>query len=139
MIFYEVLRLYPPAIEITRYTYKELEIGGIKYPAGVLIGLPVLLIHQDPELWGKDALEFKPERFVEGIGKATNNKVCFLPFSWGPRICIGQNYALLEAKMCLSRILQKFEFHLSPTYVHAPLNILTLQPQHGVQIRISKI
>ena len=66
MILHEVLRLYPPAIAISRKTYKEMEIGGVRYPAGVVIDLPVLLIHHDPDLWGSDVHEFRPDRFAEG-------------------------------------------------------------------------
>eukprot|EP00494_Astrolonche_serrata_P029870 UN30137 len=67
MIFYEVLRLYPPITFLTRRTYKAMELGGIKYPAGVNLMLPILFIHHDPDIWGKDASEFNPQRFADGI------------------------------------------------------------------------
>ncbi|KAL6902211.1 hypothetical protein ACP4OV_005087 [Aristida adscensionis] len=137
MILYEVLRLYPPAIVISRKTYKEMEIGGVIYPAGVVVELPVVLIHHDPEIWGSDVHEFKPDRFAEGISKVPAG--AFFPFGWGPRTCIGQNFALLEAKMALSMILQKFEFELAPTYTHAPHTVITLHPMHGAQIKLKAI
>ncbi|OEL14429.1 11-oxo-beta-amyrin 30-oxidase [Dichanthelium oligosanthes] len=83
------------------------------YPAGVVVELPVLLIHPDPDVWGSDVHEFRPDRFAEGVSKAPP---AFFPFSWGPRTCIGHNFALLEAKMALSMILQRFEFELAPSY-----------------------
>ncbi|CAM0957639.1 unnamed protein product [Alopecurus aequalis] len=139
MILYEVLRLYPPAVFITRRTYKAMELGGITYPAGVNLMLPLLFIHHDPTIWGKDASEFNPQRFADGISNAAKHPAAFFPFGGGPRICIGQNFALLEAKMALSTILQHFSFQLSPSYTHAPYTVLTLHPQHGAPIMLKKI
>ncbi|THU71561.1 hypothetical protein C4D60_Mb04t02720 [Musa balbisiana] len=139
MILYEVLRLYPPLLLMQRRTYKTVEIGNVSYPPGTLLALPIVFLHHDQILWGEDASEFKPERFAEGIAKASRDQVAFFPFGGGPRICIGQNFALLEAKMGLSTILQRFWFELSPSYAHAPHSVVTLRPQHGAQLRLHKV
>ncbi|KAL9437964.1 hypothetical protein AB3S75_023765 [Citrus x aurantiifolia] len=139
MIFYEVLRLYPPLPVLSRYVEKETKIGDLILPAESAIALQTLLVHHDKKLWGDDAKEFKPEGFSEGISKATKNQVSYFPFSWGPRICIGQNFALVEAKMAMAMILQNFSFELSPSYVHAPHAFVFLQPQHGAHLILRKL
>uniref|UniRef100_A0A0D9V368 Cytochrome P450 n=1 Tax=Leersia perrieri TaxID=77586 RepID=A0A0D9V368_9ORYZ len=139
MILHEVLRLYPPILLIGREAYEETELGGITYPAEVTFALPIACIHHDPGVWGEDVDEFKPERFAEGVSKACKDSSALFPFSWGPHICAGQNFALLEAKMALSMILQQFMFELSLSNTHAPFPVSTLQPQHGAQIKLTKL
>ncbi|WVZ20253.1 hypothetical protein V8G54_007575 [Vigna mungo] len=138
MILYEVLRLYPPLVNINKYSWCETRVGDMSIPAGVEVCLPLLFLHYDSEYWDKPE-EFNPGRFSEGISKASKDHIAFYPFGWGSRICPGQNFAFLEARMALAFILQHFSFQLSPTYAHAPATpTITLTPQHGAPIIIRR-
>ncbi|KAF7075423.1 hypothetical protein CFC21_080205 [Triticum aestivum] len=139
MVLYEVLRLYTPLTALQRKTCKPMDLGGVRYPAGVVLMLPLLCVHHDKEVWGADADEFRPERFAEGISKASADAPAFFPFGWGPRTCVGQSFALLEAKMGLAMILRRFSLELSPSYAHAPFPVGMLQPEHGAQIRLKRL
>ncbi|XP_059068901.1 LOW QUALITY PROTEIN: cytochrome P450 734A1 [Cryptomeria japonica] len=134
MIINEALRLYPPAVFLLRQACEPMKLGRLSIPAGIQLVLPILAIHHDPALWGNNANDFDPGRFSEGIAKATKHPMAFMPFGLGPIICVGQNFAFLEAKLVLAMILQKFSFVTSPSYTHAPLQFLTLRPQYGAQV-----
>ncbi|KAE8124616.1 hypothetical protein FH972_019483 [Carpinus fangiana] len=136
MILHEVLRLYPPVNQLNRAVDKDTKLGNLIIPAGAMIALPIILIQRDCELWGDNANEFDPERFSEGVSKATKCQLSFFPFGGGPRLCIGQNFAMMEAKMALSLILQHFSFEISSSYTHAPCTILT---QFGAHIVLHKL
>ncbi|KAL6192914.1 hypothetical protein ACLB2K_034000 [Fragaria x ananassa] len=134
MIINESLRLYPPVIQLVRKTGREVRLGKFILPANIQVLIPNVAFHHDPQIWGPEAQLFKPERFSEGVAKATrDNMAAFLPFGMGPRICVGFNFATTETKIALSMILQRYTFTLSPGYVHSPLQFLTVRPQHGVQ------
>ena len=139
MVINESLRMYPPAPLIMRQTTKELKLGSIVVPKKTMLFIPVISIHHDPTFWGPDASEFNPQRFADGISNASTTPFSYFPFSMGPRTCLGQHFALLEARATLAMMLRRFRFSLSPGYRHAPVSVITIQPQYGMQIIVEKL
>lgn len=135
MVINESLRLYPPATVLPRMAFEDIKVGDLEIPKGLSIWIPVLAIHHSEELWGKDVNEFKPERFASKPFSGGR----FIPFAAGPRNCIGQGFALMEAKIILAMLLSKFSFSISDSYRHAPVSVLTIQPKYGVQVYLTPI
>ncbi|TYI99779.1 hypothetical protein E1A91_A13G041000v1 [Gossypium mustelinum] len=114
---------------------REVQLGELVLPTHSEVDMRITALHHDPDLWGDDVNLFKSERFAEGIAKATKyNAAAFMPFGLGPRSCVGMSFAITEAKTALSMILQRYTVTVSPTYVHAPAPLLTLKPQHEIQL-----
>ncbi|KAH8482266.1 hypothetical protein H0E87_029648, partial [Populus deltoides] len=134
MILNESLRLYPPTIATIRRSKADVELGGYKVPSGTEILIPILALHHDQSIWGNDANEFNPARFSGGVARAAKHHVAFIPFGLGVRTCIGQNLAILQAKLTLAILLQRFSFRLAPSYQHAPTVLMLLHPQYGAPI-----
>uniref|UniRef100_A0A453QF77 Secologanin synthase n=1 Tax=Aegilops tauschii subsp. strangulata TaxID=200361 RepID=A0A453QF77_AEGTS len=139
MFLLETLRLYNPVSVIQRKAGSDLEIGGIKVPQGTVLTIPIATIHRDKEVWGEDANEFKPLRFENGVTRASKHPNAFLSFSSGPRSCIGKNFAMIEAKIVIVMIIQRFSCSLSPKYVHAPMDVITLRPKFGLPMILNSL
>lgn len=108
----ETMRLYPVVPAIGRYTRRDLKIGDQIIPANTSIYMVLYFAHRDPKYF-PDPLSFKPERFLDdaevaGI-KGQAATFAYVPFSAGPKNCIGQKFAMLEMKMLLSKVIQYYE------------------------------
>ncbi|PIN12023.1 Cytochrome P450 CYP4/CYP19/CYP26 subfamily [Handroanthus impetiginosus] len=137
MVINESLRLYPPASLLPRMAFEDITLGdNLHIPKGLSIWVPVLAIHHSEEIWGKDVNEFNPDRFAS---KSFVHNRHFIPFGAGPRNCVGQAFALMEAKIILSMFISKFSFTISNKYRHAPINVLTMKPKYGVQILLKTL
>jgi cytochrome P450 / NADPH-cytochrome P450 reductase len=127
----ETLRLWPTAPAIALQPYEDTVLAG-KYPLAkgqtVLVLLPML--HRDPKAWGEDVERFNPDRFTpEAYARVPAN--AWKPFGNGQRACIGRPFALQEAQLVLSMILQRFELiEQDPSYQLTIRETLTLKPDH---------
>ncbi|KAG7021795.1 Cytochrome P450, partial [Cucurbita argyrosperma subsp. argyrosperma] len=139
MILNESLRLYPPTVATIRRAKTVVELRGRMIPRGTEFLIPILAVHHDQNIWGNDASEFNPGRFSEGVGQAGNHPAGFIPFGHGLRACIGKNLALLQAKLAIAIIVQRFSFRLAPSYQHAPTVLMLLYPQYGAPVVFRKI
>jgi cytochrome P450 len=116
----EGLRIYPPAPLMTsRKAAKDSVIGNVQVPAGTFIDINIIAMANDPKIWG-DPENVRPERwFSENITK--EQRSAWIPFSNGPRICIGMNFSLMEQKIFLVYFLKRFQqVKLAPSGAIAP-------------------
>lgn len=120
---------------IQREASKRVKLAQLDIPAGTQIFIPITAIHQDTDVWGADAHEFNPSRFIN----SRRHLASYFPLGLGPRICVGQNLAIVELKIVLAMIISHYSFTLSPTYVHAPTLLVTLQPQYGAQLLMRRV
>lgn len=130
----EAMRLHPPAWVVGREVAKPIEISGHRIEKGTQAVVSQWLTHRDPRWWPRPEA-FDPDRFLPEVQKA-RPRFAYFPFGGGPRVCIGNHFAMMEAVLMLALIVSRFEVELLPfsTLRHAPS--ITLQPaDRGVRVR----
>ena len=129
----ESLRLYPTAWGMARLAAEEHEIAGYPVRPGYGVAFAQWVIHRDAR-WFDAALEFRPQRWESGLAKQLP-RFAYFPFGGGPRQCIGNTFALMEASVVLATVGQRFRFALAPDHKVTPLASITLRPKNGIQVR----
>ena len=132
MVIKESMRLYPPIPEIARQPIDDIMIGDYLVPKGTIIIISQHVIHRDPR-WYANPDSFQPERFSEENEKLLP-KGAYLPFASGPRVCIGNTFATMEAVLILATVAQQHSLRLLPNQQIVPQSILTLRPQQPIQM-----
>lgn len=126
----ESMRLYPPVWTIGRETTADCSIGSFHVPRGTTLLMPQWVVHRDERFYEQpDA--FLPERWTEEFTRRLP-KFAYFPFGGGPRLCIGNNFALMELVLVLAAITQRFRFTLQPGFEVKPWATFTLRPEKGV-------
>lgn len=136
-IIAESMRLMPPAWTIEREALEDVEIGGYLIPKGAQVGMTQYGVHRDPR-WYANPNQFLPERWANDLLKRLP-KYAYFPFGGGPRICIGQQFALMEAQLMLATLAQKFDFELIPGQRIEPQPSITMRPKYGLKMRIKQL
>jgi cytochrome P450 len=133
----ETLRLYPPAAS-TRYSiYPEASFGDYKI-GQCIVELNFYAIQRDPDIWGKDANDFCPERFLGEAGREKINSFGFLPFSKGSRDCIGKYFALLESKIALAALITRYDASVVDADKEVYTARLTSVPKNGCLVKLAR-
>jgi cytochrome P450 len=139
MVIQETVRLFPPASLMAREALTDVKLGGLDIPQGTIIQTGIAVVHLDRDIWGQDAGEFRPDRFMNGAAAACKPAHMYMPFGHGPRSCPGQHLAVVELKVLLVRLLSKYSFSPSPGYRHAPLFRLTIEPGFGMPLVVTRL
>ncbi|MEM6402634.1 MAG: cytochrome P450 [Cyanobacteria bacterium P01_D01_bin.116] len=135
-IFDETLRLYPPAWGIVRTPKKDDEINGYPIPKNSIMTVGAFMIHRHPEFW-ESPDKFNPDNFSrDKINQRP--KFAYFPFGGGKRICIGQNFALMEATIIIALISQRFRLELLPNQNIEIDPTFTLRPKNGIKVKVWK-
>ncbi len=128
----EALRLYPAAWGMARLAVEDHEIAGYPVTKGMGVAMAQWVVHRDPR-WYDAPEEFLPERW-EGELMKRLPRFAYFPFGGGPRQCIGNSFAVMEATLVLATIARKFRLRLVADHPVVPLASITLRPRHGVRV-----
>jgi cytochrome P450 len=131
----EAMRLYPPAWVIGRESVGPFEAGGFQFPGGTTVLVSPWLLHRDPR-WFERPEEFVPERWINRTQRLP--RFAYMPFGGGPRICIGQRFAMMEAVLMLATILREFAFEPMMGKEPRPFPSITLRPEGGVWVKLRR-
>ncbi len=132
MVVQETLRLFPTFWTLSRRAENDDTLGPYHIPAGSTLMVSPYVSHRNPSIWHNPE-GFDPERFGS---EDTRSQFAYIPFGGGPRVCIGKNFALMEAQLCLAMLVQRFRLELVPGYRTEPLPMISLRSSHGIRMAI---
>lgn len=133
----ETLRLYPPAWSLARKALAEDDLGGYVLPASTIILMSPYVTHRHPAFW-EEPERFDPDRFTpERV--AVRPRYAYFPFGGGPRQCIGNTFALMEAHLILATVAQRYRLRLVPDHPVEPQALLTLRPRDGLPMLLEGV
>ena len=136
-VFKETMRLYPPAYLLSRVALHDVEVGGYLIKRGTTVMLSPYAIHRRPDYF-LDPTRFDPERFTPER-EAALPRYAYMPFGAGPRICIGNHFALMEGHLLLADLAQRVRFELVPGQHIVPNPMVTTRPRGDIQMIVRRV
>jgi cytochrome P450 len=134
-ILEESMRLYPPVGLLAREVLAGDRLAGREIQANDVIFLPLYALHRHAMLW-KDPNAFDPDRFLPEQVKA-RDRYAYLPFGAGPRVCVGANFAMMQAQIILGTLLSRFHFDPGPHALPSPTMLMTVRPDTGINLHVT--
>jgi cytochrome P450 len=131
-VFEEAMRLYPPAANLVREAISEDWLAGVRIPAGTIVSVSPYVVHRHKTLW-EHPDDYDPSRFLPGAREKID-RYAYIPFGAGPRVCIGQAFAIQEGVIVLAHVLMRLRFDLFPGHPVSPQQRITLRPKHGMRM-----
>jgi cytochrome P450 len=135
MVVTESMRLYPPAYTITRRVAEPCQVGGHRIAPETVLVMSQWVVHRDGR-WFDEPAAFQPDRWENDLAKRLP-RYAYFPFGGGPRLCIGNTFATMEATLLLATIAQRFRFRLAPDASVTPMLSVTMRPAHGIRMILS--
>ena len=135
-VVWESMRLYPPVYGFGREAVQDTEVMGHRIPKGWNVIMCQWVVHRDPRFF-PDPERFDPDRWADGLAQ-TLPRYAYFPFGGGPRLCIGNNFALLEAILLLATMAQAYEFTLDAEHPVEVQPAVTLRPRTGIWSRLRR-
>lgn len=132
----ESMRLFPPAWMLGRRNYEDDVIGGYHVKKDTNVLVPIYYLHRSAKYW-QQPTAFMPERFAPELKQQIDRYVYF-PFGGGPRLCVGNNFALMEMQLILIQLYRHFTFQLEPNFTVEPEPLITMRPKYGMRMKVVK-
>jgi cytochrome P450 len=132
----EAMRLYPPAYGLGRQAVRATELAGHAIAPSDIVIVPTWVVHRDAR-WFEDPEAFRPERWQGDLAQRLP-RYAYFPFGGGPRQCIGNGFAMMEAILIVATIAQRFQLSLVPGQRITPAPYVTVRPEPGIRVRLAR-
>jgi cytochrome P450 len=130
----EAVRLYPPIAAISRSAIKADELAGKAIKPGAMVVIAPYVLHRHRQVWERPD-DFDPNRFL-GPARDAIERFAYMPFGFGPRMCIGQGFALQEATLVIAAVMREFALEMAPEQKVWPVLKITVRPENGLPMRL---